>query len=215
MERTIGTFLRNIKEGYRYILHKRGVLVPFVLLFSIQVVSTVVTVSTPQIAKELLKIDINTAGVAIIVPVALGAAIGAFISSKYLSRKIRKKVIIEKSFLALFVVICLLAFIMPAVGNKVLRLGISTFLLGTIGAAFVSIIIPSQTFLQESTPGGLRGRVFGNFGFLVTVATVIPIIFSGAIIELFGVRLLLTILCILALTVYILSRKLGDRFLAG
>jgi hypothetical protein len=67
--------------------------------------------------------------------------------------------------------------------------------------------------LQESTPKGLMGRVFGNFWFLVTVASVLPVIFSGSIIEILGIRILLLIFSLICISAYFLSRRFGDRFL--
>jgi hypothetical protein len=59
-------------------------------------------------------------------------------------------------------------------------------------------------------PGGLRGRIFGNFWFLVTVASIFPVIFSGALTEFFGVRLLLFIFAVLSFGSSILLKKKGD-----
>ena len=84
-----------------------------------------------------------------------------------------------------------------------------------IGFGFVAIIVPSQTFLQESTPAELRGRVFGNFSFLVIIASVLPVIFSGSIVEIFGIKTLLLILSIVILGVFALSKRFGNKFLAG
>jgi MFS family permease len=81
--------------------------------------------------------------------------------------------------------------------------------------SFIGIIIPSQTFLQEATPGGLRGRVFGNFWFLVTVATILPIIFSGAIVEIFGIRFLCLLLTSFGLIALIVSKKFGQKMLVN
>ena len=81
------------------------------------------------------------------------------------------------------------------------------------GLAFVGVAIPSQTYLQEFTPYKLRGRVFGNFWFLTIIASVIPVIFSGTITEVFGVRFFLFILSAFAFSVYILSSKYADSWL--
>jgi MFS family permease len=91
---------------------------------------------------------------------------------------------------------------------------VSTFIsFAILGLSFVGVTIPSQTFLQESTPKELRGRVFGNYWFLVTVASVLPVIFSGSIIEVLGIRILLLIFSLLGIGAYFLSRRFGDNFL--
>ncbi|KKR99397.1 MAG: hypothetical protein UU51_C0028G0012, partial [Microgenomates group bacterium GW2011_GWC1_41_20] len=60
-----------------------------------------------------------------------------------------------------------------------------------------------------------RGRVFGNFSFLVTATSVLPVIFSGSIVEVFGIRFLLFMLAVMVFFVYAISKKFGNRFLAG
>ncbi|MEK7111745.1 MAG: hypothetical protein AAB875_00295, partial [Patescibacteria group bacterium] len=79
--------------------------------------------------------------------------------------------------------------------------------------SLVGILIPAQTFLQEATPGGMRGRVFGNFWFLVTIATIVPVIFSGTITELLGIRSLFLILGGLSVAGLMFSRKFGQRII--
>ena len=92
---------------------------------------------------------------------------------------------------------------------------ISFILIVAVGFGFVGILVPSQTFLQESTPDALRGRVFGNFSFLVIAVSVLPVIFSGSIVEVFGIKSLMFILAAIVIAVYAISKKFGNRFLAG
>jgi MFS family permease len=84
-----------------------------------------------------------------------------------------------------------------------------------MGLSFVGILVPSQTFLQESTPPSLRGRVFGNTWFLVTVASVIPVIFSGSIVEIFGIKFLLLMLSLFAFSLFVISKRFGDKFVSA
>ena len=61
------------------------------------------------------------------------------------------------------------------------------------------------------TPGGLRGRVFGNYWFLVTIATIFPVIFSGVITDILGIPFLLFSLGLLAIFVLVLSLRYGQK----
>ncbi|MFI5241126.1 MAG: hypothetical protein ACHQUA_01700, partial [Microgenomates group bacterium] len=79
-----------------------------------------------------------------------------------------------------------------------------------LGFGFIGINIPTVTFLQESTPVWLRGRVFGNLWFLVTIATVFPVLFSGFVTEFFGVRSLLILLAIGTIFVFLYSKSKGQ-----
>jgi MFS-type transporter involved in bile tolerance (Atg22 family) len=79
--------------------------------------------------------------------------------------------------------------------------------------SFIGVLIPSQTLLQEKTPHDLRGRVFGNFWFLVTAASVFPVILSGTITEIFGSKILMGMLLLIILILYFFLRDYGKKYL--
>lgn len=108
----------------------------------------------------------------------------------------------------------ILTFILPEI-TSVFRIILGLVCVLLLGLSFVGILIPSQTFLQEKTPGGMRGRVFGNYWFLATVATVFPVIFSGVITEIFGIRLLLFILTGSTIATLLFSKKYGLSAIKG
>jgi MFS family permease len=128
--------------------------------------------------------------------------------------RIRKKQVVDAALLTAGITILLLTFVIPLFSYWV-RVILSFFAVLIIGFSFVGIVVPSQTFLQESTPENLRGRVFGNFWFLVTIASVVPVIFSGSIVEILGIRVLLLILSLFSITLFFISRRFGDSFLGG
>ena len=70
---------------------------------------------------------------------------------------------------------------------------VGVFFFAGAGVVVVSILIPSISYLQQATPKELLGRVFGNFWFLTTLVTILPIVFSGTITEIFGVGFLLLV----------------------
>ena len=84
-----------------------------------------------------------------------------------------------------------------------------------LGLSFFGVIIPSQTYLQEWTPKELRGRVFGNFWFLVAVCSVVPVVFAGSVVEILGVKFFLFIISGISISLYFVSRHFGDKFING
>ena len=56
------------------------------------------------------------------------------------------------------------------------------------GLAFVSVVVPSQTIIQERAPAEVRGRVFAVQLVLSNLASVIPLIFLGELADLVGVE---------------------------
>ncbi len=211
-ELAVTGFFKKIFEGYEFIKGERKVLTPFVLLIVFQVLVQVAVIAVPSIAKDLLNLSLYTAGVYILVPAGVGAIAGILFLPKLIAKGWRKKRVIENSLLLVGVFLFLFTFIIPLFPYG-LRVVSSFMSFAILGLSFVGVAIPSQTFLQESTPKELRGRVFGNYWFLVTVASVLPVIFSGSIIEVLGIRILLLILSILGVAAYLLSRKFGDNFL--
>lgn len=208
-EKVLKTFFDTIIEGYKFIKENKNILYPLLLLLGIQASLAIVVVSLPVIAVKILNISVNLSGVSIVVPAGIGAVLGSIIIPRLLSKDIRKKNIIETSLAAVVFAIFALSMGIPYL-PVVYRVAITPFLILVAGLGFVGINLPTLTYLQESTPDWLRGRVFGNLYFLVTIVTVFPVLFSGAITEIFGIRTMLTLLALGALSVLIYSRRHGD-----
>ena len=211
-ELAVTGFFGKILEGYKFIKGERNILAPFSLLIIFQVLVQVAVIAVPSIAKDLLNLSLYTTGIYILVPAGGGAIVGVLSLPRLIARGWRKKKVIENSLLLLGIFLFLFTFVIPLLPYSV-RV-ISTFIsFAIIGLTFVGVVIPSQTFLQESTPRDLRGRVFGNYWFLVTAASVLPVIFSGSIIEALGIRILILMFSVLGISAYFISRRFGDDFL--
>jgi len=205
-------FFEKLFGGYHFLKEHKNVLLPFLMLVGVQISSTIVVVNVPILARDIFKININAGGILIVVPAAIGAIIGAFLVSRLLKKGWRKKRAIETFLGSIVASILLLIFVVPEVPTNI-RLILGPVLILFAALSFVGVVIPSQTYLQETTPGGLRGRVFGNFWFIVTVATIVPVIFSGTITEIFGVKLVMFILAGVAATALFISTKFGESFI--
>lgn len=206
-------FFRRIYQGYEFIKDNRSILIAFLLLLSLQVSLAVIVVNIPVVATQMLRAQIEVSGLLLAAPAGIGALLAALFTPKLLKKGVRKKRIIEISLMILSFTMFVFAIIIPDLSQYFVRLagGIVTILLA--GVAFVGIFIPTQTFLQEKTPGGLRGRVFGNFWFLSMIATIFPVILSGTVAELFGIRTLFTILAGFALFGLISVKRYGQTVL--
>lgn len=204
LEKLIKVFLNHILEGYRFIKVNKRVLYPLALLFSVQVGLAIVTANLPIAAKEILKSDISLVGILIVVPAAFGAAFGSIIINKLILQGWRKKRLIEIGMGTLG--LSTIAFVLS--GSSLAPL----FVVG-IGIGFIMVNIPTLTFLQENIPSWLRGRVFGNLFFLITVASIFPVLFSGVISEFFGIKTLLNIMAIVAILIMTFSLKNGQKII--
>ncbi len=208
-EKLLKTFFESILEGYDFIKNNKSILLPLLILLAIQAALAIIIVTLPQIATQILNISVNYAGVFIVVPAGIGALIGSFVIPRLVKNGWRKKNIIENSLI--LVTFALFAFSLGIPYLPVIfRLGFTILLIILSGLAFVGINIPTLTFLQESTPEWFRGRVFGNLWFMTSIVTIIPVLFSGAISEIFGVRTLFTFLGLVTLGTLIYAVKKGQ-----
>ncbi len=213
-EKALLKFFTRMIEGYRFIKENRSILLPFTLMMGLSVALSVIVVSMPVLAEDVFNISANAAGVMIAMPAGIGAAIGTLIVTRLLKKGWRKKRAIETSLKIMTLMLFVLTFILPEI-SSIFRLVVGLICILLLGLAFVGILIPSQTFLQEKTPGGMRGRVFGNYWFLATIATVFPVIFSGAITEILGIRFLLFILTASTVAALMFSNKYGENVIKG
>jgi MFS family permease len=208
----VADYFSNIWQGYVFIKKNRFVLAPLILLLSFSAALAVAMVNVPAFVNNILGISLNLAGLYVVAPAGLGALIGASILPKMLKSDLRKKKIIEISLFTLSLMLLLLTFAIPEF-NGLIKTVLSIVITMLMGFSAVGIIVPSQTFLQLSTPKEFRGRVFGNYAFLSTIVTIFPVIFSGTIAEVFGVKILYFFLGVLSFAGLIFSKKYGDKFL--
>jgi MFS family permease len=208
-EKALKTFFDSIIEGYNFIKRNKNVLYPLLMLLGIQASLAIVVVSLPVIAAQILNININYSGVSIVVPAGIGAVLGSIYIPRLIKKGYRKKQVIEYSLAGVIITILSLCFAIPYL-PLVYKITITPLLIILGGFSFVGINIPTLTYLQAATPEWLRGRVFGNLYFMVTIVTVFPVLFSGAITEIFGIRTMLAILALGAFVVLLYSRKHGD-----
>ncbi len=206
------TFFESILEGYEFIKNKKSVLLPLLLLLGIQAGLAIAVVSLPTIATQILNTPVNLAGIYVVVPTGIGALLGSIFVSKFLKSGMRKKRLIKICLAITGFSVLFLSIGIPYL-PLILRVIVSSILIILIGFGFVGVNIPTVTFLQETTPVWLRGRVFGNLWFLVTIVTVFPVIFSGAITELFGIRTMFSIMAIGVLLVLLYVNKKGQTLM--
>jgi MFS family permease len=198
------TFFNHIVEGYTFIKNKKTILYPLSLLFVIQVGLAIVTVNIPLIAQDILHTSIAYVGLLIVVPAGIGAAIGSILITKLIKNKWRKMKIINTGLGLLG--ISILGLILGKVSTAPLFVIL-------VGIGFIGVNIPTLTHLQEVTPVWLRGRVFGNLWFIITLATIFPIIFSGVISEFFGIKTLLTIMSLGVILILTYSLRSGQKLI--
>ncbi|MBN1169079.1 MFS transporter [Candidatus Woesebacteria bacterium] len=190
IEDMISDFFLAIWEGYKFIKNNNYILAPLILLLSLNTSLTVTVVNIPAFAKEVFDIPFEYIGILIALPAALGAGTGAFVVPRFLKKGYRKVRLLKNSFILMTLSMFIMIFLIPQL-NITLKVIISFFTIYILGDAYVTALIPVQTYLQESIPDKLMGRVFGNYQFLSVIVTIFPIILFGTITEIFGIKMLI------------------------
>lgn len=189
----------EIAETIGLIRGKLLCLTSIMILAGVQVVIAVLAVLLPAFLERALHIKATDASYILIIPLGLGIVLGGIvlgrIGSKLIRRIIVGKGILFGGLLFLFMGIAPIAF--PAISYfqtprplpffyqppLSLVFMVSSFLLGI---AMVSILVPSQTVLQENTPDEDRGKVFSTLGVAMAGLSLIPVLLSGILADIFG-----------------------------
>lgn len=209
IENKLNDFFKEVLNGYKFIKDNNNILFPLIFIASINVSSTIFALNVPAMAQQVLNTKVEDAAILIVTPVLLGTVLGVSILPKYLGKKIRKKTMVESSLVLAAVSLALLM----GVGliNSWVRLLLIPIVSILFGFSFMGIFIPVQTYLQESAPKDMLGRIFGNIWFIVTLATVIPLALSASVTELVGARGLVIIMILFCIFSRLAIKKVLKR----
>lgn len=194
IENQLSGFLHEVVYGYKFITSNKAILFPLIFISCIEIAGTIIALNVPVMAQQLFKLKIEDAAIIVITPALLGTVLAVYKLPKLMKKNIRKMVFIKYSLIV--GAICLASFMFVEFLSPLARIIIIPILSLCLGAAFIGASIPTQTFIQESTPKDMLGRIFGNIWFLVTLATIIPLTLSASITELIGARGLVFILAL-------------------
>ncbi len=191
--------LDQIKGTVKLIKGKLPILSSLFILAGMQSVVGVLAVLLPSFLEKNLQISATDVSYIVILPLGVGMIIGALLIGK-LGYKIPRRILVGRSVLVAGLMLLLVGItplILPAIQHfskpkavSFLRqpslsavVSFGSLLLGLI---VVSIIIPSQTVLQENTPRGDRGKVFGVLIAVMSALSLPFILFTGVLSDIFG-----------------------------
>lgn len=208
-EKRVVKFFAQITEGYHFIRNNKKVLVPFMILLGTQVILTVIVTNLPRIATDIVMVPVSNSSLFVVLPAGLGAVIATLLISRFLVGITNIRKVILTSLIVFASSIVIISLIVPIINVYSVRILVAFLLFIVVGMSAVGTLIPSITYLQAETPKALLGRVFGNFWFLTTIATVVPVLFSATITDLFGIRYLVLFLGLICYVAFFLAgRKL-------
>lgn len=189
----------EILETIRLIRGKLLVLTSIAILAGIQMGTGVVAVLMPGFLEKSLQIKATDASYVLVIPLGLGIITGGVILGRFGSNLVRRKLVARGILFGglLSFLVGIAPLLSPAIRyfrhakpgpffsqptlSQILFVG--SFLLGV---AMVSVLVPSQTVLQENTPEKDRGKVFSVLGVVMSGLSLIPILLAGILADIFG-----------------------------
>lgn len=191
--------ISEIRQTLRLIKGKLLVLTSIAILAGVQMGIGIMAVLAPGFLERSLQIKATDASYVLIIPLGLGIITGGLILGKIGSSLIKRRLVARAILFGglLLFLVGIAPLISPAIRyfrqprpvafvyqpplSKIMIAG--SFLMGI---ALVSILIPSQTVLQENTPEEDRGKVFSVLGVAMSGVSLIPVLLTGVLADIFG-----------------------------
>ena len=191
------------KETFRFIRGKLPITTSIGLLALIQGIIGVLAVVIPSYMERVLHIHATDASLYLMLPLGLGMVTGALVVGRFFHSKPKRLIIIPAMIIAgmlLFLVgvIPTIAKLLDATAlpSRIYHLRYflnapslsSTFAIVAylLGFVTVSVIIPAQTILQESTNIENRGKIFAVLTVMMNIFAMFPVLLAGIVADLFG-----------------------------
>ncbi len=202
---------RDARDVGRFVFGDRVVALATIQWTIGAILGLVVATLIPGFGERLLHVEAEDA-VFVMAPAGIGMVVGTALLNRWGQR-------FDKHFLAnlgLFVVAFSLGLIgglatvvdwltggnpplvsMPTLGQVSALVPVVMVMALVAGFGFVAIMVPTQTYLQEQAPIGLRGRVFAVQLMLSNLASILPLLLLGGLADLIGVDKTLLLMGIL------------------
>lgn len=189
----------EIRETLAMIRGKLSVSSSIIILGGVQAIIGVLAVLVPSFLERILQIRATDASYIMIAPLGLGMVGGALLVGRW-GHRIPKRKLVGRAILIVGVILFAIGIsplISPAITHFrrprplsfIFQPSLSTVLITgslLLGLATVSIIIPSQTVLQENSPKEDRGKVFSVLAVAMSAFSLLPVLFAGILADIFG-----------------------------
>lgn len=189
----------EVKETLGMIRGRLPISSSILILSAVQAIIGVLAVLVPSFLERVLQISATDATYVMIAPLGLGMVLGSLFIGKF-GHRFPKRRLVGGAIIVAGIILFLIGgapLVSPAIKyfprahplpffhqpslSKILTIG--SFLLGL---AMVSILIPSQTVLQEATPKEDRGKVFATLAVAMSSVSLLPVLFAGILADIFG-----------------------------
>jgi MFS family permease len=192
--------VREMTNTFNLIKGRIPVTASLFILASVQVVIAVLGALIPSFFERTLKINVTDASLILVLPLGVGMVLGGVLLSRY-GHLLPKRTLVSTGIVVgglLFFTLGAAPLIAPLIEflpmertlSFLERLPLSAILFAgsfLLGFSLVSIVVPSQTALQEYSPERDRGKVYAALSVLMSALTLVPILLAGISADYFGV----------------------------
>jgi MFS family permease len=195
--------LAETKRTVNFVRGKLNVATAMGLLSGVQMGIGILAVMVSSYMERILKIQATDASFVLMLPLGLGMVSGALIAGRFFA-SIPRRFIVRPAILLAGVILFVVGLV-PVMAPHIKALELysyidrlryffhvpilsTTFAVGAflLGICAASIIIPSQTILQENTPAPIRGKIFAVLSVMMNAFAALPILLAGGLADLFG-----------------------------
>ncbi len=177
-------FLVGLDHIYKNPLIQKGILALGASQITVGILGTI----APGFADKILKLPVTDVSIFIMAPAAMGMGLGALIVGQFF-RKIEKEKLIGIGFLtASFGLIIYSVVDQFTLFLGIPTVGVSVLILLGLGMSNAALDVPVNTMIQENTTEDVRSRVYGVVSMVIGMAAIFPIVLSGALADVIGVR---------------------------
>lgn len=216
----------DIREVWRFVVADRMVALAMVQWTVGATLGVVVAMLAPGFVATELGVRADDA-VFVLAPAGVGMLVGtAFLSRR--GPRLDKQKVVNGGLFVVGVALMVLGLISPAwrffsgrmMGDRATGVplaevaGVMAIIAAVTlvaGVAFVCIMVPSQTQLQERAPTEIRGRVFAVLFVLGNSFSILPLLFLGVLADVIGVGRTLVVISLIMLAVAAASVRTTSR----
>lgn len=190
---------REIWTTLKLVSKRLPILVSIFILAGVQVMIGIIAVLLPAFLERTIRIQATDASYVMVLPLGLGMITGGLLVGKKGYLWAKRRIVGTAIAVAgvLFLVGGLAPLISPAIDYfpyqrplpfftqppLALILAIGAYILGI---CLVSILVPSQTVIQEDSPEEDRGKIFAVLAVCMAAFSLLPVLFVGLVTDLVG-----------------------------
>lgn len=206
----------DMREGFVFILHDRGLLKAIGYLTLAAVTFLLVATLGPEFITNVIGLAKEDIGF-VVGPAGGGVLVGVLVVGR-VTKRIPGPILIDRAMALAGVLLFLLAvskdgldLLWPGGSASVeLRTLVAATFAALLGVCNAFILVPAQTMLQERSPEHIRARIYATFFTVSNTACFIPILFAAAMADVIGVVKVLIGVALLLVAIGVVNMVIHD-----